>query len=68
MLTSGFPLISNLGHLLFIIYFNDFLRWLHQVAKPVTYANDTTIWLTARNVEGLKTKINGALDYMIIWF
>jgi hypothetical protein len=49
------------------MYLNDFLRGLHQGAKPVTYANGTTIMLTARNVEGLKTKINGALDCMIWW-
>jgi hypothetical protein len=68
MLTSGVPQSSKPGRLLFIMYLNDFLRGLHKGAKPVTYANDTTIWLTARNVEGLKTKINGALDYMIGWF
>jgi hypothetical protein len=68
MFNSGFPQSSNPGHLFFIIYLNSFLRGLHQGAKPVTYANGTDIWLTARNVEALKTKINGALDCMIGWF
>jgi hypothetical protein len=65
MLTSGVPQSSNPEHLLFIIYLNSLIRGLHPGAKPVTYANATTIWLTARNVEVLTTKINGALDYMI---
>jgi hypothetical protein len=65
MLKSGVPQSLNPGHLLFIMYLDDFLRGLHKAAKPVTYANDSTILLTARNVEGLQTKFNGALDYMI---
>jgi hypothetical protein len=68
MLTSGVSQISNPGHFVFIIYLNDLLRGLHQGAKQVKYANGTTIWLNSRNVEGLKTKINVALDYMIGWF
>jgi hypothetical protein len=39
------------------MYLNDFLRGLHKGAKPVTYVNDSTIWLTAINVEELKTKL-----------
>jgi hypothetical protein len=49
------------------MYLNNLLRGLHQGAKPVTYANGTAIWLTARNFDVLKTKINGALDCMIGW-
>jgi hypothetical protein len=68
MLNSGVPQSSNPGHLSFIMYLNDLLRGLHQGDKPVTYAYGTTIWLTARNVEGLNTKFNCALDCMIGWF
>jgi hypothetical protein len=40
---------------------------LHQGAKPVIYADDTSVLLTAKNDE-LKTKIICMLDYMVGWF
>ena len=38
---------------------------LHQGAKPVIYADDIGVLLTAKNDEVLKTKINSMLDCMI---
>jgi hypothetical protein len=40
---------------------------LHQGAKPVIYADNTSVLLTAKKDEELKTKINCMLDYMIGW-
>jgi hypothetical protein len=40
----------------------------HQGAKPVIYADDTSVVLTATNDEELRTKINCSLDYMTGWF
>jgi hypothetical protein len=47
---------------------NDLPCGLHQGAKPVICADDTSVLLTAKNYEELKIKVNHTLDYMIGWF
>jgi len=54
--------------LFFITYLNDLQCGLDQGAKPVIYANDTSVLLTAKNDKELKIKVNHTLDYMIGWF
>jgi hypothetical protein len=47
---------------------NDLPYGLHQGPKPVIYADDTSVLLTAKNDEELKSKLNCMLDYMTEWF
>jgi len=47
---------------------NDLPYGLHQGSKPVIYADDISVFLTGKNGEELKIKINCTLDYMIRWF
>ena len=49
---SSVPQGSILGPLLFVVYVNDFPRVAKQLASPVMYADDTSLLVAAKDLEG----------------
>ena len=66
--TSGVPQGSVLGPLLFTIYINDLSHIIQQFAKPVTYADDTSILIQATNLMELHAKISDTIHHIKEWF
>jgi hypothetical protein len=65
---NGVPQGSILGPLLFIIYVNDLPSVIHQFARPVIYADDTSILVTAKNLKDLQIKVRSTLNHVSNWF
>ena len=53
---------------MFIIYVNDLPYSINQFARPVLYADDMSVLVTAKNLEDLQIKIDHILHHITEWF
>jgi hypothetical protein len=63
----GVPQGSILGPLLFSVMINDINLGLDS-CNVLMYADDTTLYISGKNVEELKTKLQSDLNYINWWF
>ena len=65
-ITHGVPQGSILGPILFLIYINDIASATHE--KILTFADDTTIYISDKDPQQLTRKGNMALNKLYLWF
>ena len=66
-ITCGVPQGSVLGPLLFLIYVNDITNCLTH-SKLISFADDTTVFLSSRCIDDLYKNMNSDLDDLTNWF
>ena len=67
IINCGVPQGSILGPLLFLLYVNDLCN-ASEIVKPIMFADDTNIFLSAKNIKQLFQMMNAELKKIQNWF
>ena len=65
--TCGVPQGSILGPLLFLVYFNDFIKVVKH-SKVIKYADDTVLYIGSSKVDDIQSKLEEDLNQIAHWF
>ena len=66
-INTGVPQGSILGPLLFLIFFDDVQTPLRH-CKIISYADDTVIFTSSRDIDVIQSNLSQNLDYLSYWF
>ena len=67
-LTCGVPQGSILGSLLFLIYINDICDVSNAALNYTLFADDTSVFMSHREIDVLERAINSELPKLALWF